>query len=811
MLAINMEDVKSVLKLCAPYLIALGVVLVLALAVIVFCKKMPRAKKYLVRSQAILASVLAFVLVVNLICFGPMSTMLSLVTGKGVITEETSKEAEALVTEIANEGIVLLQNENLLPLDTGKPLNVFGWASTNPCYGGMGSGALSDSYPTVSLLEGLTNAGFSLNTALSDFYTAYRPDHPEMGMWFQDWTLPEPPASTYPTELLDGAKAFSDTAAIVITRVGGEGADLPTDMTYSDPTTAEYTNNSADYADFQPGEHYLQLSQSEKDMVDLVCKNFDNVVLIYNGSASFELGFTKDYPQIKSTIWCPGVGQNGFNSLGSILSGAVNPSGKTTDTFVADLTATPVYNNIGYFAYDNMEEFNVVNPEYTTLPTFVNYVEGIYVGYRFYETAAAEGLIDYDKTVVYPFGHGLSYTDFTQKMGPLQRSGDAISVDVTVTNTGAVAGKDVVQLYYNPPYVNGGIEKSAANLVAFDKTELLAPGASETVTLTFNEEDMASYDEKTAGCYVLEAGDYGISVRANSHDVIAEEVYTVEKTITYNESNPRSTDSAPAVNQFDDDAGNVTYLSRRDGFANYAEATAAPKTHTMPEEQKATFLNNSNYDTKNYDNAADVAPITGAKNGKTLAELRGLDYDDPAWEPLLDQLTTADMNSIISLGGYQTTAAQSVGKLSTIDCDGPASINNNFTGVGSIGFPAAVMIAATWSEDLAADFGDSIGKMADEMGVSGWYAPAMNNHRSAFAGRNFEYYSEDGFLSGKIAANAILGAEQHGVYAYMKHFALNDQETARSDMLCTWSNEQAIREIYLKPFELSVKEGGVKA
>lgn len=279
----------------------------------------------------------------------------------------------------------------------------------------------------------------------------------------------------------------------------------------------------------------------------------------------------------------------------------------------------------------------------------------------------------------------------------------------------------------------------------------------------------------------------------------------------YDGEEGRSTDVLTATNQFDDAAGDVTYLSRANGFANYAEATAAPASMSMSEEAKATFMNNSNYDPAAYNNEADEMPTTGAKNGLVLADYRGVDYDDESWEALLDQLTVAEMDTMIALGGYQTSAAASVEKVMTVDCDGPASINNNFTGTGSVGFPSAVMIANTWNKDIAKAFGQSIGKMADEMDVSGWYAPAMNIHRSAFSGRNFEYYSEDGILSGHMATNAVLGAEEYGVYAYLKHFALNDQETNRTNFLCTWTNEQSVREVYLKPFEMAVKAGGAKA
>lgn len=805
MLSINMDDVINVINSIKGYLSGFGIVAVLLIVAMIACRKMKKSKKYLIRFNAVLGIVLALGVTVNLILVGPMYSMVTLATGGGKVSEENGALATELCEDIADEGIVLLDNAGTLPLAKNSKLNVFGWASTNPCYGGTGSGALSDAYPTVSLLEGLTNAGFELNTELSDFYTAYRADRPEVGMFAQDWTLPEPEAAQYSDDLINNAKAFSDTAMIVITRVGGEGADLPTDV-----STVTYDAGHS-YNDFEPGEHYLQLSKTEEDMVDLVCKNFDNVIVVYNGANAMELGWVKDHSQIKSVIWCAGTGQSGFNALGSVLCGDVNPSGRTIDTFVYDLTATPTWNNFGNMLYDNMNEFEADSFGTKVTPAFVNYVENIYVGYKFYETAAAEGLIDYDKTVVYPFGHGLSYTSFTQTLNSVTESDGTITVDVTVTNTGSVSGKDVVEVYYNPPYTNGGIEKASANLIGFAKTSEIAAGASENVQVTFKAEDMASYDAHGKGCYVLEKGDYIISINSDSHNVIDSKTYTVASDIVYNESNPRSSDQTVATNEFDFAEGNVTYLSRADGFANYAEATAAPTDYSMPAEAKATFYNNSNYDPNDFNNPDDVAPTTGAKNGIQLADMVGVAYDDEKWDSFLDQLTVADMDSLIALGGYQSVAVSSVGKVQAIDCDGPASINNNFTQQGSIGFPSAVMIAATWNTDLAYSFGESIGKMADDMGVSGWYAPAMNIHRSAFAGRNFEYYSEDGVLSGAIASHAIMGSQDQGVYAFMKHFALNDQETNRCGMLCTWASEQAIREIYLKPFEACVKNADCHA
>ena len=837
MLSINLDDVMQVLTNVRGYLIAFGVVALLAIVVMIAVRKLPKAKKMMIRAQSGLAILLALTIVVNLICTGPMSTMLDLVSGSGTITEETSAKATELVNEITADGVVLAKDEDgILPVASGSRLNVFGWASTNPCYGGTGSGALNTAYPVTDLLTGLHDAGIETNEELSKFYTDYKADRPSVGMVAQDWTLPEPNVSLYTDEMMENAKAFSDTAMVVITRVGGEGADLPTDMAsvvdgswirrvaqaYGSERGTAYYNGTYDDSlnegnDWDKGDHFLQLSNREEDLLDLVTANFDNVILVYNGANAFQMDFLKDYPQIKGVLLCPGTGQSGFEGFGKVVSGEVNPSGRTVDTYVSNLKNAPWWNNFGDFKYTNTEELNsdssFFDPEGTT-PSFVNYVEGIYVGYKFYETAADEGLINYDDEVVFPFGYGLSYTSFTKEMSGITNDGTSLNFTVTVTNTGSVAGKDVVEIYSDPPYTNGGIEKSSANLLDFAKTSELAPGESQTIEFSIPVEDLASYDYQTNGCYVLEAGDYVISANDDSHNVADSQTYTVASDIVYNESNKRGSDAVAATNEFDFAEGEITYLSRADGFANYAEATAAPATYEMTDEQKAAFDNAHTYTEAGYQNdddanAADIT--TGAKNGLKLVDLRGVDYNDAKWDQLLDQMTIDEMQQTIGFGGYQTAAVSSIEKVRTNDCDGPASINNNFTGVGSVGFPAATLIGMTWDKELAYAFGDSIGEMADEMDTSGWYGPAMNIHRTAFAGRNFEYYSEDGVLSGRMASNAILGAQEHGVYAYMKHFALNDQEGNRTSMAATWSNEQAIREIYLKPFEISVKDADCHA
>ena len=826
MLSINISDVIAVLDTMKTQLIVLGVCLALAIiaTIVSFVVKKGKPVKSFIRKQAWIAMLAVVIIIANSIVFGPMYSMISMAMGDGKISDETSEEAKELCTEIAEEGIVLLENDGTLPLSSGAKVNVFGWSSTNPVYGGTGSGSLSDAYETVSFLDGLTDAGIEYNTDLTDFYSSWRDTRPTVGMMGQDWTIPEPQVSEY-SDLISAAKDYSDTAIFFIARSGGEGADLP--MSYDGADTfsnegmfgASGVRYSDQTDDLDASKSYLEISNREQALLDEVTANFDNVIVIVNSANAMELGFVKDYSQIKSVIYCPGTGQTGFDGLGKILSGEVNPSGKTADTFVADLLSTPTANNFGDFDYTNMSEYGVENmfaEGGVAYPTFVDYVEGIYVGYRYYETAAAEAEagnmdFDYDSTVLFPFGYGLSYTSFSQEMGAVSTDGTNVTFDVTVTNTGSVAGKDVVEVYYNPPYTNGGIEKSAANLVAFEKTEMLEPGASQTITISYALEDMASYDTYGEGCYVLEAGDYEISINSDSHNKIASDKVTVASTVVYDESNPRSTDQVAATNQFQFAEGDLTYLSRADGFANYAEATAAPTSFEMDEATKATYFNQTNYDPTAYNDDADEMPTTGASNGIKLADLRDKDYDDPMWDELLDEMTVEDMNTLIALGGYETSAVDSIGKVMTYDCDGPASINNNFTGQGSIGFPAAVMIACTWNKDMAKQFGESIGKMADEMDVSGWYAPATNTHRSAFAGRNFEYYSEDGVLAGWMCANAVEGAREYGVYSYVKHFATNDQETNRTGFLCTWLNEQSMREIYLKSFEIAFKNSNPAA
>ncbi len=834
---VDMADVWAVVGQVQNYIIAIVAALVIAIVVIVAsCLKVKKPLKGLVNGNAVIAFFLVVVIAANMMLGGPLyNTLNTVLTDSGSLSEETVAASRQLIEDITGEGIILAKNETGgLPLSSDVTnLNVFGWASTNPIYGGTGSGAV-DVATAVDLLGGLRNAGYNLNEDLINKYTEFRTDRPSIEINNgQDWSLPEPTADSYSQDLIDSAKAFSDWAVVVIARSGGEGADLPYDMgqvldgtpntelragrtvmaggSYSKGTkytNALYTPNSDAYADFDYGEHYLELSQTEQDLIDLVTSNFDNVIVVYNGANTFEMGWTENYEQIKSVLLCAGPGATGFNALGKIIKGEINPSGKTVDLWARDLTAAPYYNNIGHFNYTDADSQAIaaaakeVWPSADGYVTFVDYVENIYVGYKFYETAYADGMagFDYDASVMYPFGYGLSYTDFQQTLDSVSVSGTTVTAQVTVTNTGNYAGKDVVELYYNPPYTNGGIEKAAVNLVAFDKTDLLEPGASQQVTLTFELEDMASFDAHGVGGYILEGGSYEISLRTDSHTVVDSQTIDVDE-VVYTNGNNHNGDVETAVARFGFAEGDVNYLSRANAFANYAEATAAPTNF----ERTGTLYANGSYDPTEHNDPNDTVPTTGASGSIKLADLRGADYDDPRWDELLDQVTVDQMVELITHGGHQTIAIDSVGKVRTLDTDGPAGVNSSTLGVFGTGYCCNVIIAQTWNRELAYAAAEGIAHEFNDFGIVGWYAPSMNIHRSAFAGRNFEYYSEDGFLSGELAKEQIVACESQDVYPYIKHFALNEQETNRNGMLCTWTTEQAMREIYLKPFEEAVK------
>ena len=844
-MGVSPTDVATYVNNLGGYIYAILGTLVLAVVVIIAAQfVVKKGIRHLVAVNACLAWVLIVTVLVNVICFGPMYDNLSIIINSAglKVSSQSAAASEAVIEKVGDEGIVLAQNDGLLPLSNTTKINVFGWAATNPIYGGTGSGSSSNE-GNIDILTSLKDAGFEINQEIIDMYVDYSPNRNLGGnvvsVTFTDWSLPEPPMDHYTDELMNNAKEFSDTAVIVLARSGGEGQDLPADMnavikgTYNDVQqtlangnsgysyyASTYTNNSTAYDDFEPGESYLELSRTERDMINLVATSFDKVVVIVNANNPMELGFVNDYASIRSVLLAPGTGRTGMAGLGRILKGTVNPSGRTIETYVYDQKATPAYNNYGNFTFDNVSDlqaqYTEADPGFQGVLSFVNYVEGIYVGYKFYETAFAEAEdgnmdFDYDSVVQYPFGHGLSYTTFTQEITNFSASGDNVTFDVVVTNTGSVAGKDVVEVYFTPPYNNGGIEKAAVNLINFGKTDELAPGANQTISFTIPKEDMAAYDSsaiKTSnGGYILEAGEYAISVRSDAHTVLDEATFTVTSDIDYS-VNGRASDLDVATNRFQEySTAGVTFLSRADGFANYDVATAAPTNFSISAEDRDWLDAHSvaHYDPADHNVAGDEMPTLGAKNGMKLSDMIGASYDDPRWETLLDQLTVDEMSKLVQVGGFATVAAKSVNKKATMDSDGTGGLNDWYAGVYGTPYPTETLIAQTWNKNLATEVGAAIAQEYADCHIYGWYGPAMNMHRTAFNGRNFEYYSEDGVLAGYIASAEINAAGEKGVYAYIKHFVVNDQEINRCTAQQIRVNEQTLREIYMKPFEICVK------
>lgn len=805
-------------------------------------KKMSKRK-----FRALWSTVLSIILIITIGANVALSYYSDVITAYLSEIDTTSSEAvvarensTAVVEKITDEGIVLLQNEQAsLPLAKDTKVNVFGWSFTNPIYGGGGSSG-TDTSTAITPRSGFESAGIEINEVLYDAYIEVDLERPEIGIEGQDFTIPEPEADFYTEDLMNQAKEFSDTAVIFIARSGGEGADLPTSLygedTYDPEGSAQGpTGQRFGFEDDQdPNKHYLELTNRELGMLEAVTSaGFSNVVVVLNSANTFEMDWINDYEEIKSVVNIAGPGQSGFGSLGRVLVGDLNPSGRTVDVYAKDVLDAPAATNFGDFDYvlENEDGTYATAVDAKGVPLkYVDLAEGIYVGYRYYETAAAEGAINYEEKIQYPFGYGLSYTTFEKNVidDSLDWNETDITVDIEVTNTGDIAGKEVVQLYYSAPYT-GQIEKSSINLAAFGKTDVLQPGESEVVTLSFTVEEMASYDHNKLfsdnGAYVLEAGEYLLMLMNNSHEKIQDVASKTLDEIVYD--NGRSSDLQTAENQFDEEMTGIgsieTYLSRAEGFSNMDlidqnETFTVTTEDGSTKEVEGTLVDQTFVDRVNayrYDVPADThdsAPTTGADNGLVLSEYTGLDFDDEQWESLLDQMSVGDLVKIVTNGGYKTAEIESVGKPATVDYDGPAGINNFISAnpMSGIGFPAEVMLASTWNLDLATEMGEAIGDEAKAYGVTGWYAPAMNIHRTAFAGRNFEYYSEDPFLSGEFAAATTAGYQSKGGFVYAKHFALNDQEDNRTLGVLTFGNEQSVREIYLKPFEVAVKEGGAK-
>jgi len=794
-----------------------------------------KSKKQMRRSWIITLSVIVAVTLILNVVINIFSGYADLYIGKGkaIITAAEGTEnwdseyytldykseddlkaaAGKVVEELVAEGAVLLKNNGVLPLKSTsankKKITLLGRDSVDSVFGGSGSGSV-DVSTVIDLKTALLNSHYDINEevySLFDSFASYKMgrnsfgqpvkkyDNPKADIVMDKpevstYTIGEMPASYFTESAINSFKSYNDAAIITFGRGGGEGGDLTKDMYGFDDN-------------YTIGQHQLELNKDEKDLLEIAKVNFDKVIVLINSSTPMELGILEDDPKIDAVLWIGSPGQTGFNAVGDILNGTVNPSGKTVDIYARDFTKDPTFVNFGNYQYSNISRNNSYGDGF-----FVEYEEGIYIGYKYYETAAYENFIDYDSAVVYPFGYGLSYTEFdweivNKELGNVDGS---IKIDVKVTNVGDYPGKDVVELFYSAPYTKGGIEKSSVEFADFAKTSLLKPGESETLSLQLSVEDMASYDYKDNRAYVLEEGEYKLLVQTDSHNKkigLDEIVYTVSKTVVYNSKNPRNSDDLVATNQFDDVSKELNSMSRSDFEGTFPTAPTAEdlKANSAVLEAFAPYFVDDHID------STQSKPVTGEKNGVSLINMRGLDFDDPLWDTLLNQLTTEEILAVTISAAYNTGEIESVGKPATVDLDGPAGLNS-FMGASlhGIAYPSAVVISSSFNKDLAFKMGEMLGNEGLFYGVNGWYGPAANIHRSPFAGRNFEYYSEDGVLSGKIAAKAIEGAASKGVYSFMKHFALNDQETNRTNNgVSTWADEQAIREIYLKPFEIAVK------
>lgn len=805
------------------------------------------------------------------------TTGLDLEYNKADYTTDNIGEAEsALHQQIADEGTVLLSNEGILPMAQDTEFSFFSVNSATVS-------ARDSMMGGRNLTQIFENAGAKINTTLMNFYSEQSKEYGLSSGSIsygdaEDFAINEVPLSVLQenAEVMESVK--NTVPVYFLKRVAGEGRDMPRSM-YNHAESEEDKAKS-----------YLEPDSTELEIISYLNDNFDNVILVTNSNAALELGWVKDYTNIKAVL-----SSTTIEAIPYILTGQVNPSGRTVDTFAADASKSPAAQNFGDYQYvDENGELTKYN--------YVTYEEGIYVGYKYYETRYEDAVLnqgnagdyDYTEEVVYPFGYGLSYTTFAWSNMQTNWSGDECTVTVDVENTGDMAGKDVVEIYAQSPYTEydkaNGVEKASVQLAAYGKTSELAPGEKETVTCTFSKEQLKAYDENGAQTYIFDAGDYYITAAANAHaainnilaaksekpaqkaDLDSEETADNEESATQEEAESKielltagglstgeattggnaefvavytpdntdtdvttyATDSYSGVeitNQLQDCKADVTYLTRSDWEGTFPTHDGTPGTQistwgneingedgvsytyvkTASDDLIAELDSFSSGTEIDPETLADTQIVYGADNGLTLIDMRGLDYDDPLWEDLLDELTPEEIYNTIGVSGYGIEYIDSVEKPFNIDADTASGLI--YGGTGAM-FPSAMTLAQTWNLELASEYGEMIGNEGLLGGADGWYAPSMNIHRTPYSGRNGEYYSEDAFLSGAVASREIYGAASKGMYTYIKHFAFNDQENHRGDRdgqfsVATWFNEQSAREIYLVPFEMCMKAGDV--
>ncbi|MBQ8080975.1 MAG: glycoside hydrolase family 3 C-terminal domain-containing protein [Clostridia bacterium] len=761
-------------------------------------------------------------------------------------SEEALKEAQLEYTRrVVAEGVVLLKNEDdFLPLKEKANVSVFGLSSVAATVSGSGSGDIEITSDTLA--GALQKAGFGINAELTKFTGSTSHVHgtgagPGGGDAMGEWKIDEIPWAEYTDAVKATFANFSDAAIVVLNRQNGEGSDLPREM-------GRFGNN--------PSKHYLELSDEEEDLLRGIKDTgvFAGTILVINAANPMELGqIDQEAYGVKACLWYAGAGQDGIFSVADIFAGKISPSGRLVDTWAYDNLSAPAMQNFGDFRFLNAD--GTPNGQ-----SYMNYGEGIYVGYRYYETRYEDkvlgtdrvGDFDYAATVQYPFGYGLSYTAFDWSDFSVKQDGDRVTATLTVKNTGAMAGKDVVEIYVQAPYTAGGVEKAAVTLAGYAKTKELKVGESETVSVTFDLQDIASYDFINNKTWILDAGTYYVTAGRDAHDavnnVLAAKGYTAENGMTQN-GNSAMTSSfelsalrlldtavtgAKVTNQFDNDSlPDAVYLSRSNwevmvnnglrystqeiaGLSKNTDAAGTAGTAVLTEALIAAFAQKGADSVDLKALAAQDFPakddyIYGAEveNPVTLVSMKGKAYDDPQWNDLLNQTKLSEQHLLFNNSGYGTKAIEAIQKPKTFEYDGPAGISNFITGKSGFGYARTITLAATWNQELAKEFGKFIGEDAILTKTAGWYAPATNIHRTPFSGRNFEYFSEDPIQSGLITTDIVREVQKKGVYVYMKHFALNDQETNRAayNQVAVFSQEQAIREIYLNPFQMAVEEG----
>lgn len=754
-----------------------------------------------------------------------------------------SHEAD-LCAQIGQEGAVLLKNDNSLPLANGAKVSFFSESSVDPMFGGAGSGG-SSSADSVSLKDAFASAGFNVNTTLWDFYASgagstYRRSHVTYYDGGEDWKIAECPLSVLTSNnVLSSAK--DTTPIFVFARSAGEGRDLARNM-------YNWTSNSADQK-----RHYLEPNSDELAILDYLNKNFTNVIVLANTDNVMELGWVKDYANIKSVVYMPGVGTTGFKGLANCVVGNASFSGKLVDTMAYDNFSSPAMANMGDFEWGNSGYY------------YVNYLEGIYVGYKYYETRYEDVVLsqgntsgyDYATTVQYPFGYGLSYTKFDYSGYTLTDNKDGtLTASVTVTNSGSAAGKETVEFYLSSPYtaydIANQVEKASVSLVGFGKTATLKAGDTEKVTATIPLSSLKAYDRIKAKTYILDDGNYYLTAAPNAHAAVNNVLLAKKADGISVDSAKMSGDSGNAslvgkytVSAFDektyavDDAtgkaitnlfdyaslSDSKYLTRNDWTASFPATygSASNKVSDYSERSNAndgkgyTFTHSVSDELVKKLGSADSlnpTPTTsdkaryGESNDLQLIDLRGASYNDERWDSLIAEMSPNEVGTLIGISGFRTASADSIGKPNCSDHDGPQGLNDIVSkAIIGYSFPTETLMAMTWNKDILKDVGECIGEDGLAHSIPGWYAPAMDIHRTPFAGRNFEYYSEDAFLSGILGKQELLGSAEKGMYAFVKHFALNDQENHRVG-ISTWANEQAIREIYLHAFEIAIKNDG---